>query len=443
MEAIAETRWQDFDYVIVGGGSAGCVMANRLSADPTVRVVLFEAGEDTPPGQEPGPILDSYPMPIFHGDRWIWPNLTVQPTTGAGSRLYEQGRVMGGGSSINVQAANRGLPRDYNEWADDGAEGWAWKDVLPYFEKLERDLDFPDLPGHGNHGPIPIRRIPLRDWPPFCVAFADGMRKVGLHKIEDQNTQFGDGFFPAAFSNENDRRVSTATAYLDLTTRGRRNLRIVPSARVDHIVMKGRCAAGVVVILSGQGKVEVLANKETIICAGALQTPALLMRAGIGDLRELHALGIPGVVHLAGVGRNLQDHPSLTFAHYLTPRWRAPLEQRRASMLAARFSSGAKGCEISDMYIASSTRAAWHSLGKRLGLFFLWCNRPYSRGRVSLTSANSDALPAVSLNLLDDNRDLQRLVSGVRFCRKSYRLHVSAAIPATFFRRLSHRAYAS
>ncbi|MFC7737310.1 MFS transporter [Roseomonas sp. GCM10028921] len=170
---------ESFDTVVVGGGSAGCVLANRLSADPSERVLLVEAGMDTPPGEVPAPILDSYPMPLFHGDTYIWPGLKARtaalPGGGWGERAYEQGRVMGGGSSINVQAANRGLPRDYDEWASLGATGWGWEDVLPYFRRLERDLDC-DGPLHGREGPLPIRRILPPGWPPLRRGGGAGLR---------------------------------------------------------------------------------------------------------------------------------------------------------------------------------------------------------------------------------------------------------------------------
>lgn len=185
-----------FDYVIVGGGSAGCVLAQRLSAVPSLRVALIEAGADTPPGRVPPEILDSYPMPVFCGDTYIWPELTARATRDSAPRVYEQGRVMGGGSSVNVQSANRGLPRDYDGWAANGASGWGWQDVLPYFRKLERDVDFPDGELHGKEGPVPIRRIMPADWPPFCNAFASGLRKNGVAPLHDQNAEFGDGFFP-------------------------------------------------------------------------------------------------------------------------------------------------------------------------------------------------------------------------------------------------------
>src|ERR1700759_3153089 len=229
---------EGFDYVIVGGGSAGCVRAHRLSAVPSLRVALIEAGADTPPGAVPAAILDSYPMPVFCGETYIWPDLKAMATKDAAPRVYEQGRVMGGGSSINVQSANRGLPRDYDEWAANGAPGWAWNDVLPYFRKLERDLNFPEGELHGSDGPVPIRRIMPEDWPPFCHAFADGLRANGFATLQDQNAEFGDGLFPGAFSNVDDKRVSTAVAYLDEATRKRPNLTVYSNLRVERIVMQ-------------------------------------------------------------------------------------------------------------------------------------------------------------------------------------------------------------
>src|ERR1700722_3648462 len=263
-----------FDYVIVGGGSAGCVLAPRLSAGPSLRVALIEAGADTPPGAVPADILDSYPMPVFCGDKYIWPDLKARATSQAAPRVYEQGRVMGGGSSINVQSANRGLPRDYDDWAANGAPGWAWRDVLPYFCKLECDENFPPSALHGGEGPIAIRRIMPEDWPPFCHAFADGLRANGFATLQDQNAEFSDGLFPGAFSNVDDKRVSTAVAYLDEATRKRSNLIVYSNLRVERIVMQGTAAQGVVAVAPNGEHVQLDAN-EVIVSAGALQSPAL------------------------------------------------------------------------------------------------------------------------------------------------------------------------
>jgi 5-(hydroxymethyl)furfural/furfural oxidase len=411
----------EYDYIIVGGGSAGSVMANRLSAKSGNNVLLCEAGQDTPDGQVPPEILDSYPGTAYFDQRFHWKDLKVhteivshnQPEVRPPLRKYEQARVLGGGSSINGQLANRGAPSDYDEWEAKGATGWNWNAVLPYFKRVERDMDF-DGPFHGKEGRIPVRRIFPNMWNGHAKAVAKAFEAAGYSYIDDQNGEFKpDGYFPITISNLYDRRVSAAIGYLDNGTRMRKNLTISAETQVAALLFEGAKCVGVKAMV--KGKETEFRAKEVVVSSGAIHSPAHLLRAGIGPAGPLRDLGIEVRANLPGVGQRLMDHPSVSVSSFIKPDARLNGITRRHILLALRYSSQIGGAPAGDMFVAGVSKSAWHAVGEQIASLLLAVYKTYSEtGQVKLTTADWRAEPMVEFNLMSDRRDLERLMDGFR-----------------------------
>lgn len=403
-----------YDYLIVGGGSAGCVLANRLSARASNRVILIEAGRDTPPDAVPDDIRDEYGGRAMVNPDYLWTDLRVRLAESGASEpdvRYEQARVMGGASSINGQVATRGAPEDYDQWQRLGALGWDWAGVLPYFRRLERDLDF-DGPVHGGDGPIAIRRVQRDQWDPFTNVAVDALDGRGYRFVPDLNDGFAEGYSPIPINTLEGERISSAVAYLNREVRSRPNLRIMPLTRARRLLFEGRRVSGVEV--GGPEGAVRLNAAQVIVSAGALHSPALLLRSGIGPAERIGALGIDAVADRRGVGHNLQEHPAVTVSAYLPAQARQGGPGGRQNYVYLRYGSGVPGCGSPDMLMNFVCKSGWHPIGRRLCTIQTYILQPFSRGKVDLKSPEVDAEPDVRFNLLSDARDLARTVDAVR-----------------------------
>ena len=404
------------DFLVVGGGSAGCVLATRLSEDPATRVLLVEAGPDVPHENPPPAVTAAYPSRTHSTVNWVWSDLVASRSDGGGNApaayaLYEQARILGGGSSINGICANRGSPYDYDEWAAAGAHGWNWQDVLPYFKKLESDADFGE-PLHGQSGPLPIRRHRPAEWSGFTREATKIFEQMGYDMQDDQNGVWRDGIFPTAMNMDRQgRRGSAALVYLTPAVRRRPNLQILTMARLDRLIIaEGRVQT---VQLVRGNELVVVAPRQVILCMGALQSPVALMKSGIGPGDHLAQHGIPVRVARPGVGENLQEHPAIRIAGFLPASQRIADHTAHHLQALLRYSSGLEGAPPGDMHIEVLSRSGGHPVGWRIGGLGCWVNKAYSRGRVRL-SAESTRPSDINFRMLSDPRDMERLKAGFR-----------------------------
>lgn len=270
-------------------------------------------------------------------------------------------------------------------------------------------------PQHGQDGPIPLQRTLPEDWAGFAVAFRDALGARGIEYADDCHAVHGEGCFPFPKNNVYGRRISAAVGYLGSVVRRRSNLKILSNTIVEEILVRDGQAAGVAARARQGGPRQDFSGGEVILCAGALHTPALLMRSGIGPGQHLRSLGIPVLLDLQGVGQNLQDHPLVGIGVHLKPEARLNSKMLNSFLVYARFSSNLAGCPKGDMKMSLGNRFDQTPIGHQIGVIRVGPDKAYSRGQVLLKSREAGAEPFVSFNLLSDPRDFERMKLGVRF----------------------------
>lgn len=429
----------NYDYIIVGAGSAGCVLASRLTEDANTRVLIVEAGgkDDNWLIQIPIGVGKMFPAGMFN---WNYQS-EAEPHADSRSIYHPRGKVLGGSSSINMMAYVRGNAGDYDRWRQRGLSGWSYADVLPYFRRAER-AEFGADDFHGGEGPLSVRRARAEDDVFQC--FLGAGEEAGYGVTEDYNGARQDGFSKMQFTNLDGHRCSAAKAYLHPASK-RPNLEIMTDVLVNRVVMENGRATGIEITRGGQTTLIETAG-EVILSGGSYNSPQLMMLSGIGPADHLKEVGIEPVVELPGVGQNLQDHPSidLEFEHDHMSEFQKQLRLDRLaiSMLRAKFFKSGFATENPGQvtaFIKSRPELALPDLQffcrqgtmqvsdwfpifkppKSDGMMIRSCHlRPESRGSLTLASGDPTTPPKILNNFLSTDEDRRALRQSFKITRE-------------------------
>lgn len=398
---------EEYDVVVIGAGSSGAVVAARASEDPGRSVCLIEAGPDYPDtAQTPADLVNSHNNSYTAHD---W-GFSYQPTAAGRSAPFPRGRVTGGSSAVNTTIALRGMPEDYDGWAEQGCPEWAWANVLPAFCRLERDLDFGDRPYHGDAGPISIRRYRWEELTPVHQAWLEASDELGFPRCEDANDPDSWGAGPHPMNKLGRLRISTAIGYL-ASARARPNLTISAGTVTRRLVVEaGRVVAAEV---ERGGQVSRTRGRLFVLSAGALQSPAILMRSGIGSRVELERHGIDVLRDVPGVGANLCDHPALAVTCAVKDPTILDADQPIVQTILRYTATGSD--QRNDLQIEAFS---FTSRGGPPDSFAIAAvlEHTYGNGTLRLASADPHAGPVTEQHFCEDERDTARLASAFRDC---------------------------